>query len=137
MKHLKLFENFENAPDLSNSLIFDWMPFDTQISNPIQSSIPEELSLDEMKKFVSEYKDKDKLKEAGLFIAHQKNSNGGFMRYITKSFSPLILEGEIFNSDFESVNKFPEIDVDKFNPTALKRGSSMLGKFGIYDDEEK
>jgi hypothetical protein len=65
-------------------------------------------------------------------MSHRKNTDGGFTRFITKSISPLILESEIFNSDFESVNKIENIDASKMNVGNFTKGTSMLGKFGLF-----
>ena len=136
MKYIKLFENFDSNIGSTNDLIFDWMPFDDQITNPIQSSIPETLSITELADFLmsSEKNGNDsQILEAGLFMAHRKNSDGGFNRFITKSISPLMFEIELFNSDFESVNKFENVDASKMgNLGAFNKGASMLGKFGLF-----
>lgn len=132
MRYIKLFENFDTIGENTKDLIFDWMPFDDQITNPIQSSIPEELSMEELGNFANGSTNSSQIQEAGLFMAHKKNSDGGFTRYITKSISPLILEAEIFNSDFESVNKLPNIDASSFDAANFQKGASMMGKFGIF-----
>lgn len=133
MRHIKLFENFDNTIGNSDNLIFDWMPFDNQITNPIQSSIPQELSMEELGNFVAESgSNASQIQEAGLFMSHRKNNDGGFTRFITKSISPLMLEAEIFNSDFESVNKIPDIDPSKMNIGSFSKGASMVGKFGLF-----
>jgi hypothetical protein len=108
------------------------MPFDDQMANPIQSSIPEELSMKELINFTNESTNSSQIQEAGLFMAHRKNSDGGFTRYITKSISPLIFEAEIFNSKFESVNKLPNIDASSFDLDSFQKGASMMGRFGIF-----
>ena len=44
-----------------------------------------------------------------------------------------MFEIEIFNSDFESVNKFENVDASKMgNLGAFNKGASMLGKFGLF-----
>ena len=136
MKYIKLFENFDSNIGSTNDLIFDWMPFDDQITNPIQSSIPETLSTAELMDFLmsAEKNGNDsQILEAGLFMSHRKNLDGGFNRFITKSISPLMFEIEVFNSDFESVNKFENVDGSKMgNIGAFNKGASMLGKFGLF-----
>lgn len=136
MRYIKLFENFDDAIGNSDNLIFDWMPFDNQITNPIQSSMPEELSMDELANFATESGNSSEIQKAGLFMSHRKNSDGGFTRFITKSISPLILEAEIFNSDFESVNKIENIDASKMNVGNFSKGTSMLGKFGLFGKKD-
>ena len=136
MKYIKLFENFDSNIGSTDDLIFDWMPFDDQITNPIQSSIPETLSIAELVDFLmsAEKNGNDsQILEAGLFMSHRKNADDGFNRFITKSISPLMFEIEIFNSDFESVNKFENVDASKMgNLGAFNKGASMLGKFGLF-----
>jgi hypothetical protein len=136
MRYIKLFENFDDTIGNSNDLIFDWMPFDDQITNPIQSSMPEELSMEELGNFVAESGNSSEIQKAGLFMSHRKNTDGGFTRFITKSISPLILEAEIFNSDFESVNKIENIDASKMNIGSFSKGASMLGKFGLFGNKD-
>jgi hypothetical protein len=137
MRYIKLFENFDDTMGNAEDLIFDWMPFDNQMTNPIQSSIPEELSMSELVNFVNESKNASQIQEAGLFMAHRKNTDGGFTRFITKSISPLILESEIFNSDFESVNKIENIDASKMDVGSFTKGTSMLGKFGLFGKKDQ
>jgi hypothetical protein len=132
MRYIKLFENFDSIKENTKDTIFDWMPFDDQMANPIQSSIPEELSMKELINFTNESTNSSQIQEAGLFMAHRKNSDGGFTRYITKSISPLIFEAEIFNSKFESVNKLPNIDASSFDLDSFQKGASMMGRFGIF-----
>lgn len=136
MRYIKLFENFDSTKENIKDTIFDWMPFDDQMSNPIQSSIPEELSMKELVNFTNESANSSQIQEAGLFMAHRKNSDGGFTRYITKSISPLIFEVEIFNSDFDSVNKLPNIDASSFDLDSFQKGASMMGRFGIFGKKE-
>ena len=137
MKYIKLFENFDSSNiGSTDSLIFDWMPFDDQISNPLQSSMPESLSTEELMNFVTESEkngNSSQISEAGIFMSHRKNSDGGFTRFITKSISPLSLDIEIFNNKFESVNKFPNVEGTKLTDLgAFSKGASMLGKFGVF-----
>ena len=132
MRYIKLFENFDSTKENIKDTIFDWMPFDDQMSNPIQSSIPEELSMKELVNFTNESTNSSQIQEAGLFMAHRKNSDGGFTVYITKSISPLIFEAEIFNSNFDSVNKLPNIDASSFDLDSFQKGVSMMGRFGIF-----
>jgi hypothetical protein len=137
MKYIKLFENFDSSSiGSTDDLIFDWMPFDNQMSNPLQSSMPESLSTKELMDFVAESEENgnsSQISEAGLFMSHRKNSNGGFTRFITKSISPLTLDIEIFNENFESVNKFPNVEGSKItNLGSFNKATSMLGKFGVF-----
>ena len=79
MKYIKLFENFDSNIGSTDDLIFDWMPFDDQITNPIQSSIPETLSITELGDFLmsAEKNGNDsQILEAGLFMSHRKNADG-------------------------------------------------------------
>lgn len=132
MRYIKLFENFDSTKENIKDTIFDWMPFDDQMSNPIQSSIPKELSMVELVNFTNESANSSQIQEAGLFMSHRKNSDGGFTRYITKSISPLIFEVEIFNSNFDSVNKLPNVDANTFDLDSFQKGASMMGRFGIF-----
>jgi len=140
MKHIKLFENFDQSVGSASDLIFDWMPFDNQMTNPIQSSIPENLNSDELIKFAEEANangNDKQITEAGLFMAHRKNSDGGFTRFITKNISPLMFEVEVFNSDFQSMNKMENVDASKIDIGKLSKGTSMLGRFGAFGKREE
>ena len=140
MRHIRLFENFDQNVGSANDLIFDWLPFDAQLSNPIQSSIPETLSTEELVRFGEESSKNGKasqITESGLFIAHRKNSNEGFTRFIARGISPLVFEIEIFNSDFESVNKMENVDASKLDIGAFSKGASMLGRFGAFGKDNK
>ena len=137
MKYIKLFENFDSSNiGSTDNIIFDWMAFDDQISNPLQSSMPESLSTKELMDFVTESEkngNSSKISEAGLFMAHRKNNDGGFTRFITKSISPLSLDIEIFNDKFESVNKLTNVEGSKIaNLGSFGKAASMLGRFGAF-----
>jgi len=136
MKYIKLFENFDTNIGSKDELIFDWMAFDDQINNPLQSSMPESLSTNELVNFVMDSEKSGnglQIAEAGLFMSHRKNLDGGFTRFITKSISPLEFDIEIFNQDFESVKKFENVDGSKIASLgSFNKGTSMLGKFGLY-----
>jgi hypothetical protein len=98
--------------------------------------MPESLSTKELMDFVTESEkngNSSKISEAGLFMAHRKNIDGGFTRFITKSISPLSLEIEIFNDKFESVNKIENVEGSKITSLgSFGKAASMLGKFGAF-----
>lgn len=138
MKHIKLFEQFsKNAvtslDEASNEdMIFDWLPYDNQIDNPIQSSIPESLSYNDLLKYCSE-NDCSGIQEAGLFIAHSKNSGGGFTRYIATSLDPMKFDVAMFNKEFELKNENKDVDAKDLDVASLSKGASLLGRFGAFD----
>jgi len=131
MKHIRLFENFDSYS--KSGLIFDWIPFDSQVDNSRNSSIPTEIGLDEMIKYCNDNSD---IEGIGLYIAHKKNTSGGFERYVTTSISPLMLESAIFDSEFKKVNEIKNIDPSKISISSLGKGSSMLGRFGIFGKDK-
>ena len=107
LRHIKLFENFDEQMPQKNSnigidpsLIFDWMPYDSMVDDAIQGSIPKELTYSELVPFLDKSLQEGKienLKEAGLFIAHKKLDNGGFSRVIITGLSPISYDLAIFN----------------------------------------
>lgn len=130
LKHIKLFENFQAAPSLDQTMVFDWMPYDAEVSNPIQSSIPETISFMDLPNFIKESAaDLPSLEKAGLFIAHNKLGNGGFNRVIVSKLDPLTMDLSIFDSNYEKTGEYKDIQPSDISD--VSKGSSLLGKFGI------
>lgn len=131
LKHIKLFENFQ-SPDLDPSMVFDWMPYDAKVNDPIQQTMPEKISYSELpewaSKIVSEGREQE-VKDAGLLIAHYKTPNEGFNRVIVSSFEPLKMDLASFNSNYEKVSEFK--DVEPSDITGVSKGSSLLRRTGI------
>jgi hypothetical protein len=139
MNHIKLFEQFKQGllkESQYDNIMFDWLAYDSQINNPIQSSIPETLSYDDLIRYCNE-NDCSGVKDAGLFIAHVKNNDGGFNRYIATSLMPLKFDVSTFSKDFEMKNEFKDVDAVDFNPTSYSRSTSLLGRFGVFDFKPK
>jgi hypothetical protein len=135
MNHIKLFEQFKQGllkESQSDNIMFDWLAYDNQLDNPIQGSIPESLSYDDLIKYCND-SDCSGIQEAGLFIAHVKNSDGGFTRYIATSLMPLQFDVSTFNKDFEMKNETKGVDAADLNPTAYSKASSLLGRTGMFD----
>ena len=128
MRHIKLFENFDQSSEMPG-VIFDWIPFDNEVNNPVNSSIPTEIELQEVMEYCKSNPEIDKV---GLFIAHKKNSGGGFNRYIVSSTSPLRVDSAVFDSDYKKINEVTGIDPYKTSLGSFDKGSSMLGRFGIF-----
>jgi len=133
MKHIKLFENFDVPQGDGSSIVFDWMPFDDQINNPINSSIPESLNLREAIEFCQS---RPEIGEAGLFIAHNKMSNGGFIRYVIKSTEPLLMDTAVFDSNFKKISEHNDIDPTKMDVDSYSKGASALGSFGLFGNKD-
>ena len=127
MKHIRLFENFDQSQEIGQ-FIFDWIPFDNEVDNPANHSIPTEIGLEQVMEYC---KSNPQIYKIGLFIAHKKNSGGGFNRYIVHPTSPLSVDSAVFNSDFKKVNEITGIDPSTL--TSFDKGSSMLGRFGLFD----
>lgn len=148
LKHIQLFENFNeaetpNMPDMEG-MIFDWLPKDNQEQNPINANeeVPKETDLNGLMALAQDLKEAGKteaVQEAGLYIAHKKNSGGGFTRLIASSLDPLLLDLSTFDSSMEKVSEFKDISPDAESIKDLSKGSSMLGRFGILgkDAEEE
>lgn len=135
MNHIKLFEQFKQGllkESQTDDIIFDWLAYDNQIDNPIQSSIPESLSYNDLVNYCNE-NDCTGIQEAGLFIAHTKNKGGGFNRYIATSLMPLKFSISTFNEKFEMKNESKDVDAADLDPTAYGKASSLLGRSGLFD----
>ena len=138
LKHIKLFENF--SADLSISfqdLIFDWMPFDAMTEDPIQSSMPENLEYSQLSSWLKEASTQSQLEDiskAGLFIAHRKNSDGGFTRFIAKSLSPLSFDMSTWDKNYQQTSEIPNISPEEVDLGKLAQGSSILSRYGNLGD---
>jgi hypothetical protein len=131
MKHIRLFENFDESS--KSNIIFDWIPFDNEVNNSRNSSIPTEIGLEEMLDYCKNNSD---IKGIGLYIAHKKNADGGFTRYVTTSINPVIFESAIFDSEFKKVNEIKDLDPSKISIGSVSKGSSMLGRFGVFGEDK-
>jgi hypothetical protein len=137
LKHIKLFENFQES-ELDKNMVFDWMPYDSKISDPIQETMPKSISLPELtewsKNIISEGRENE-VKESGLFISHYKANNNGFNRAIVTSFDPIMVDLAIFNSNYEKINEYKDVEVSTVGE--VTKGSNLLRSFGIssLDDE--
>ena len=135
LKHIKLFENFEPTPALDKTMVFDWIPFDSMTNDPIQNTIPENLSYDELTQWVKESGSLDDVKNAGIFMSHNKIPGGGFNRVIVSNLSPLSMDLSIFNANYEKVNEYKNIVPSDI--ADVTKGASLLKNFGIssLDDD--
>ena len=90
MKHVKLFENFDrvNESVTETDLVFDWIPFDSQINNPANSSMPEQLNFADLVSLRASGNNESK--DLGLYIAHKKLGDG-FIRMISGYDDPMNL----------------------------------------------
>jgi hypothetical protein len=131
MRHIKLFENFDQSQEMPG-VIFDWIPFDNEVNNPINSSIPTEIGLQELMEYC---KSNPEIGKVGLFIAHKKNPGGGFNRYIASSTNPLRFDSAVFDSDYKKINEVTGIDPYKTSLGSFDKGSSMMGRFGIFGED--
>jgi hypothetical protein len=139
LKHIKLFENFDEQMPQENSnmgidpsLIFDWMPYDSMVNDAIQGSIPKELTYQELVPFLDKSSQEGKveaIKEAGLFIAHNKLGNGGFSRSIITNLSPISYDFAIFNSNYEMTNEYKDINPGDIDIKGLIKGSAILNRY--------
>lgn len=139
LRHIKLFENFNDEMPQENSnigidqnLIFDWMPYDSMVDNAIQGSIPKELTYREMVEFLDKSSQEGKtedIKKAGIFIAHKKSYDGGFFRVIITGLSPITYDFGIFNSNYEMTNEYKDISPTDIDLDRLTKGSSILNRY--------
>lgn len=135
MRYIKLFENFDqNSRELKQmaSTVFDFLPFDTEINNPMNSSIPGSLDGDGVVEFC---KSNPEVGKVGLFIGHNKLPNGGLIRYIMKSTKPLLMDAAVFDSKLDKVTETFDIDPTSINFGDYGKGMDTLGRFGVLGDE--
>ena len=132
MKYLKLFEEFNLPVDSSiQDFTFDWFPYDQEMENPINASIPESLSFQDLVSMAPEFESMGASK-VGIFIAHKKNNDGGFLRLITSSFAPLKFDYSQFNKNFESIGEYKGLaqsDLEGEGVANLKAGTSIISRF--------
>jgi hypothetical protein len=130
MKHIKLFESFDSINEsqgISEDLVFDWLPFDDQINNPANSRLPQEIKYSELPQFCNEMG--KEFTGVGLYIAHDKLSGGGFVRFILESASPILFNVAVFDKDFKKTSENKGIPNDKFNFKTYLRGTEILNRF--------
>lgn len=139
LRHIKLFENFDEQMPQENSnigidpsWIFDWMPYDSMVDDAIQGSIPKELTYREIVEFLdksSQVGKTEAIKEAGIFIAHKKSNNGGFSRVIITGLSPITYDLANFNSNYEMTNEFKDLSPTDIDMEGLIKGASVLNRY--------
>lgn len=128
MKHIKLYENFSETEEIT----FDWLPYEKEEKNPIQSQIPESLSMRELESFAPTVS--PEIEKAGLFIAHVPKPGKGFERYIVTSFNPLKFTFSKWNSKFEKESEFDNFDPKEVDMKDLSKGAGILSRFGGLAD---
>ena len=134
LKHIKLFESFEDAPKISKDIIFDWLPFDAMENDPIQKTIPASLTLSELEKWLNTV-DPALIEKAGLFISHEKVKSGGFTRSIATKLSPISFDVSNFNPDFEIVSEFKNVNPSKIS--GVVRGASFAARLGVFRNDKE
>lgn len=136
MKHLKDFSLFEasiklNEGSTPSDMIFDWLPYDSQMENPIQGSIPGQMKFDEVASFLKENSSMiPDISKAGLFIAHVPTKSG-LDRFIISSLDPLLLDMAQFDKKFSLIREFKGMNPEELDLGSLKRGAEILRRFGI------
>ena len=135
MKHIKLFEGFNVSmikESVDGSLVFDWLAYDAEETNPLNQSVPQEVY--SVKEALDVLNENPELANVGIYIAHEKNPEGGFGRVImpnpnTKDLSDPFL-ADVFNSDYQSVEG--SIDNESMHDfkkaAALKKGGPSIYK---------
>ena len=129
MKHVKLFENFDrvNESVTETDLVFDWIPFDSQVNNPANSSMPEQLNFADLVSLRASGNNESK--DLGLYIAHKKLGDG-FIRLISGYDDPMNLIIAKFDKEFKKV-KEDVVNAEKLNLESYLRGSAIASRFGI------
>jgi hypothetical protein len=127
MKHIKLFENFDKLNESENKeLIFDWLPFDSQVDNPANSQMATELTYSDLINVMNE---STSPKDLGLYIAHQKLSDG-FIRVIADLKNPNELIIAKFDGEFKKISE-DKVEISEFNLNTYLRGSGIASRFGL------
>lgn len=129
MKYVKLFENFDrvNESVTETDLVFDWIPFDSQVNNPANSSMPEQLNFADLVSLRASGNNESK--DLGLYIAHKKLGDG-FIRLISGYDDPMNLIIAKFDKEFKKV-KEDVVNAEKLNLESYLRGSAIASRFGI------
>lgn len=130
MRHIKLFGSFDRINEtegISGDLIFDWLPFDDQINNPVNSRVPSEITYSELPQVCNEM-GKD-FNGVGLYIAHQKLSDGGFIRFIVSNPDPILFDVAVFDKEFKKSSEQKGITAEKFDFKSYLRGTEILNRF--------
>ena len=134
LKHIKLFEGFNSSmikESVDGTLTFDWLAYDAEETNPLNQSVPQEVY--SVKEALDVLNGNPELSKVGIYIAHEKNSEGGFGRVIipnpnTKDLSDPFL-ADVFNSDYQSV----EGSIDNENMNDFKKAATLKsGSPSIY-----
>jgi hypothetical protein len=131
MKHIKLFESFiklNESSDPKENLVFDWLPFDNQIDNPINSKVPSDIKYSDLLPILE--KMAPELNPVGLFISHTK-TNSGFIRVIVNTNdTPFSFDVSVFDENFNEKLNNKSVPVEDFDPQSLLKGTNILSRFG-------
>lgn len=123
MKHIVLFENFINEAGESESLKFQFFPFDKQ--GMPQGSLPDEADFSQLVDMgggVTEGLNEAELEDktwqpgtgAGLYIVHKPTANGGVMRAVLRSLAPLTFDIASFDKEYEKVDEQLGVNSENF-----------------------
>lgn len=128
MKYLKLFEDFQIPAGIKiEDFVFDWFPYDAEVDNPKNASMPESLSYSDLKQNSAQLESQGS-SNLGLFISHKKSSDGGFVRLLASSLAPLSFDLDIFDKNFEKVSEFKvkAEDLEGTGISDIQSGSSLI-----------
>lgn len=132
MRHLINFNTFNiNESDEffrnNTNVSFDFIPFDDQVNNPKNSSIPTDITFNELLE-VSKSMGTD-IFPIGLYISHKKLSGGGFLRIIASNMDPLSFDLAIFDKDFKKTSEHKNIFSDNIDLDSYIVGSNVMNRF--------
>jgi len=129
MRHIRNFTNFSlNEAEVSQpDIIFDWVPFDDQINNPKNSSVPSNVSFMELIEMAPTTG--PDISSLGLYMAHKKLSAGNFMRIITNKMNPLTLDIAIFDKEFKKTSENKDIPAEGLDLSAYITGTNVMNRF--------
>lgn len=128
MKYIKLFESFNKISEsLSDDVVFDWLPFDGQENNPINSQIPQEVSYNDLPKIFENMG--DQIVNAGIYIAHKKLDDGNFARLITDKNLPLTYTITNFDKEFKKIAEHKGVKSEGLDYNKFMRGSDIVSRF--------
>lgn len=122
----------------NSELKFYWIPFDSQITDPIKSSKLKELNINDLENFSESLKESIEglnlgdIEKAGLFIARKKTGEG-FTRYITNTLSPLTFDVAVFDCEFNRIGNFENVPGNNMDFGAYTTGVSGISRFTQND----
>lgn len=139
MKHIRLFEDYnsnQESPKSNREVKFGWVPYTAKINDPIQKSIPDDLSPEKLIEFLETAKKDGKIKEiekAGAYVFIDDIGKDLVSHTLSKSLDPLLFDTTLRDYMFQEKEKYEDLSIDqivsksdKFNTAARLLNRSKL-----------